>query len=464
MMHGPCGDLNPNNIYNQWVVPYNPYLLAKFNCHINVEIYSTVKAVKYLYKYIYKGHDRITFHINSNNNEKDIDEIQNFQSARWISPPEAIWRIYSFILNEKHPFVYTLQSHLENQQLITFKKTYKLNKIIDNDFTSRFMLTEYFNMNKTNENAKTLLYNQFPKHFVWNQRDKFWMPRKKGHVIGRIFTTNPSEGERYYLRLLLNHIRGATCFQDLRIINNVLTSSFRESALLRGFLKSDNNLTTCLEEASLYEMLYILRQLFVTILAFCEPNDPKKLWEKFQVAMFENYSQLNISSFDVTNKALQHLAYMLESMGKNINQYHLMNFRSKKLIALATASSRVAAAIMPGGRTAHSRFKLPLDIEGKATYSVSKQSGLAKLLQITKLIIWDEAPMTNKRAIEAVDIMLQDINDCNLLFGGKVIIFGGDFRQVLPVVPQATKEEVINASLVMSYLWPLFIKIQLSEI
>ena len=59
--------------------------------------------------------------------------------------------------------------------------------------------------------------------------------------------------------------------------------------------------------------------------------------------------------------------------------------------------------------------------------------------------------------------MLQDINESNLPFGGKIIIFGGDFRQVLPVVPRATKEEVINASLVMSYLWPSFIKIQLSE-
>ncbi|KAL5543450.1 hypothetical protein UlMin_007234 [Ulmus minor] len=558
MMHGPCRDLNPSNICmknngkckshypkkycsqtylannsypkykrrndnqtvkvrghyldNQWVFPYNPYLLAKFNCHINVEICSTVKAVKYLYKYIYKGHDRIAFHINSNNNEKDIDEIQNFQSARWISPPEAVWRIYSFILNENYPSVYTLQLHLENQQLIKFKKIDKLKRIIDNDFASRSMLTEYFNMNKTNEKAKTLLYNQFPEHFVWNQRDKFWIPRKKGHVIGRIVTTNPSEGERYYLRLLLNHIRGATCFQDLRIVNNVLTSSFRESALLRGLLKSDNNLTRCLEEASLYEMPYTLRRLFVTILAFCEPNDPKKLWEKFHIPMSKDYSQLNISPFDVTNKALQHLASMLESMGKkyksisfNLSCISTLNrkqkyaydlilnkilkneggsffidgpggtgktylyrallatVRSKKLIALATASSGVAAAIMPGGRTAHSRFKLPLDIEEKATCSVSKQSGLAKLLQTTKLIIWDKAPMINKRAIEAVDIMLQDINESNLPFGGKIIIFGRDFRQVLLVVPRATKEEVINASLVMSYLWPLFIKIQLSE-
>lgn len=109
MMHGPCGSKNPNNVCmqgsfmrrcrnnypkkwssrtthrdntyptyrrrndgktiivrgqeldNMWIVPYNPYLLAKFNYHINVEICSTVKAVKYIYKYIYKGHDKIHF-------------------------------------------------------------------------------------------------------------------------------------------------------------------------------------------------------------------------------------------------------------------------------------------------------------------------------------------------------------------------------------------------------------------
>ena len=43
---------------NRWVVPYNPFLLLKYNAHINVEICTTVSAVKYLYKYVYKGHDK----------------------------------------------------------------------------------------------------------------------------------------------------------------------------------------------------------------------------------------------------------------------------------------------------------------------------------------------------------------------------------------------------------------------
>ena len=106
--------------------------------------------------------------------------------------------------------------------------------------------------------------------------------KKKHYAIGRVITANPTEGERYYLRLLLNHIRGITSFEDLKTVNGVLTSSFRESALLHGLLKGDNNLTLCLQEASIYQMPYTLRRLFETILAYCEPDNPKKLWENFE--------------------------------------------------------------------------------------------------------------------------------------------------------------------------------------
>ena len=50
---------------NRWVVPYNLFLATKYDSHINVEICSTVKAVKYLYKYVYKGHDKIIYAIQS---------------------------------------------------------------------------------------------------------------------------------------------------------------------------------------------------------------------------------------------------------------------------------------------------------------------------------------------------------------------------------------------------------------
>ncbi len=43
---------------NRWVVPYNPYFTMRYKCHINVEVCSSITTVKYLYKYVYKGHDR----------------------------------------------------------------------------------------------------------------------------------------------------------------------------------------------------------------------------------------------------------------------------------------------------------------------------------------------------------------------------------------------------------------------
>jgi len=60
---------------NRLVVPYNPYLLAKFDSHMNVEIHSTIVVVKYLYNYVYKGNDRIAFHIVSQRSTNDINEI-----------------------------------------------------------------------------------------------------------------------------------------------------------------------------------------------------------------------------------------------------------------------------------------------------------------------------------------------------------------------------------------------------
>ena len=66
---------------NQWVVPYSPYLLLKYNCHINVEACISVRGVKYLYKYVFKGPDRsmVALHTNS---ADELDEVGYYQDMR----------------------------------------------------------------------------------------------------------------------------------------------------------------------------------------------------------------------------------------------------------------------------------------------------------------------------------------------------------------------------------------------
>ena len=80
-------------IDNRWVVPYNPYLLLKYDCHINVEICSSIKSVKYLYKYVYKGSDQVSVGVSTETNDNE-DEISKFANARWVCAPEALWRIF----------------------------------------------------------------------------------------------------------------------------------------------------------------------------------------------------------------------------------------------------------------------------------------------------------------------------------------------------------------------------------
>jgi len=84
--------------------------------------------------------------------------------------------------------------------------------------------------------------------------------------------------------------------------------------------------------------------------------------------------------------------------------------QSEKIV-VSIATSGVAASIMSGGRTTHSRFKIPLIIDNGAFCTFTKHSGTAKLLRASSLIIWDEASMTKRQSVEALDNSLHDIMD-----------------------------------------------------
>ncbi|XP_022860011.1 uncharacterized protein LOC111380627 [Olea europaea var. sylvestris] len=85
----------------------------------------------------------------------------------------------------------------------------------------------------------------------------------------------------------------------------------------------------------------------------------------------------------------------------------------------------------------------------------------AELIRQAALIIWDEAPMVKRATIEAVNRTFQDIMNNFEPFGSKVMVFGGYFRRVLPVVPRATRQQIVNESSVRSYLWEKMHKLHL---
>ncbi|KAI8540035.1 hypothetical protein RHMOL_Rhmol09G0230200 [Rhododendron molle] len=127
--------------------------------------------------------------------------------------------------------------------------------------------------------------------------------------------------------------------------------------------------------------------------------------------------------------------------------------RSLGHVVVSVASSGIASLLLVGGRTAHSTFSIPLDVLEDSFCSFSKQSLQAEMFRKTRLIIWDEVPMQHRYCVEAVDRTLQDICDNNKPFGGITVVLGGDFRQILPVIPKGVREQIVGASLRRSVLW-----------
>jgi hypothetical protein len=128
--------------------------------------------------------------------------------------------------------------------------------------------------------------------------------------------------------------------------------------------------------------------------------------------------------------------------------------RAHKKIMLSVASSGVASLLLLGGRTAHSRFRIPCDdLDETTTCNIKRGTMLSDLIQAASLIIWDEALMTHIIAFEALDRTLRDILLSKLPFGGKVVVLGGDIRQTLPVIEGGSRSEIINSAIVNSSLW-----------
>ncbi|XP_036340118.1 uncharacterized protein LOC118749422 [Rhagoletis pomonella] len=534
---------------NRWVVPYCPLLSKIFNAHINVEYCNSVKSIKYICKYVNKGSDMAIFGVAGDNRN---DEITQYQMGRYISSNEAVWRIMSFPMHERHPAVVHLAVHLENGQGVYFNVANLLERAAQPPATT---LTAFFKLCETDTFAITLLYSEVPQYYIWNVSSKKFQRRKQGtavhghpdifqtDAIGRIYTVHPNNVECFYLRLLLVNVNGPKSFQELRTVNGHLCETYREACQLLHLLEDDAHWDSTLHDASISAHPQQIRMLFAVILSTCMPSDPLELWNKYKhniaedilirmrhharnpdlLITLEMYNEALIIIEDmclrIANKTLVQLGmtapnrdmhdlfdrelqreqefnsndlrlFVQSNITKmNIQQKHvydtiiqaisnnagglyfldapggtgktfvisliLATIRSEQKIALALASSGIAATLLEGGRTAHSALKLPLNVQviETPTCNISRNSAMAKVLRLTSIILWDECTMANKKLLEAFNRTMQDLRGNQQLFGGALILLSGDFRQTLPVIPRSTPADEINACLKSSVLW-----------
>ncbi|UYV76088.1 hypothetical protein LAZ67_13002495 [Cordylochernes scorpioides] len=545
-------------IDNRWVVPYSPLLSKMFCAHINVENCSSVKAIKYICKYVNKGSDQAIINLRREGRGPDPqNEVRMYQCARYISSNEAVWRLLSFPLHQRHPAVIHLAVHLENGERIYFNQNTLAHRMRN---PPRTTLTAFFSLCQTDSFARTLLYPDVPQYYTWNSSAHEWRRRvqgklvegqpgvKRSDTIGRVYAVHVSNFECFCLRMLLHNIKGPTSFAYLKIVNGSQYETFRETCAALGLLENDNHWVVTMDEAVLCQAPTRVRKLFAILISTCTISNPQQLWITYRDEMASDilhryqlldssirYNDLqnnetlcNIEDrvVSICGKKLQELglgaprrnvvtnsdilrelAYDTAELEDNVasmlpkllpeqrrvfdavlakinlsqpiiifldapggtGKTFLLNLllamiRKEQNIAIAVASSGIAATLLAGGRTAHSVLKLPLTFaEGQtAVCNIRKNSDKASLLRSCKLLVWDECTMAHKIALEALDRTLQDIRDDPQPMGGLVVLLAGDFRQTLPVVTRGTPADELNACLKSSYLWSHIVKMHLT--
>ncbi|KAL7132065.1 hypothetical protein ABFS83_12G046200 [Erythranthe nasuta] len=252
--------------------------MKRYKAHINVESCNRLRSIKYLFKYVNKGNDRVTvsfYQDSANNNPQHQDEMKVYYDCRYISPCEAVWRIFSFDVYYKEPVVERLPIHLRNEQVVVFADDEPIESILDRRYIHQLKFVAWMLPNKRYPEAKSLTYAQFSTKFVWKQPRHEWSPRKKGFAVGMIHFVPPGSSEIYYLRILLNIAKGPSSYEELRTINNVSYPTFKDACYAIGLLDDDIEYIDGIGKASEWGTRNFLRRMFTILLLSNQISRPE---------------------------------------------------------------------------------------------------------------------------------------------------------------------------------------------
>ncbi|XP_043210441.1 uncharacterized protein LOC122375236 [Amphibalanus amphitrite] len=468
---GRPADRDRPRLDSRWVVPYNPFLLRAMKAHVNVEVIShSTSCVKYAVKYVQKGSDQSTYTVVTSE-EGELDEVAIYQHCRYLGSMEASWRLLDLPIHEHHPTVEQLDLHLsDDDRRLQFRNDANLEAVLQNQRASK--LTAFSQLCAADKFARTLLYTEKA-------------------IRKAVSTIDQDEARR-------------ACSAFRRRLERVRDA---DGGHIEGLLEDGEHWDRALAEATTSGYPNRLRLLFAIILteggATC---DPVRLWAAHQPAMSEDITHRQellraagrpcMSAEEIQHETLRRVGLCLQRLcGRTVGSFglpeppagpvaaeaepdfaldqqqaylaeneHLLTadqrvvydevVRSQGEVAVAVATSGIAACLLDGGTTAHYRFKIPLRLHADENVcGIAQRTPEAELLQACRLIVWDEAAMANRRALEAVDRTMRDLRDTDEEFGGIMTVLSGDWRQILPVVRYGCRAQVVDACLKSSPLW-----------
>ncbi|PNY08607.1 ATP-dependent DNA helicase PIF1 [Trifolium pratense] len=420
MMHGPCGKARPGcpcmvdnrrrdhgvsvlkneiRIDNRNVVPYNPKLIMKYKAHVNIEYCNKSNCIKYLFKYITKGVDRVTAALEVGDDET-VDEIKQYYDCRYLSPCESIWRTFRFDIHDRRPAVLRLTFHLRDERRVVYRDDSNLSSVLNRNSNKNSMFMAWMEANRCYSYGRSLTYAQFPNKFTYDSDDRVWRPRKSGTTIGRLTFVTPSTRELYYMSLLLNVQVGCQNFEDIRTVLGVVYDSYREACAELRLLANDRQFLDAIDELSFVGSGIYLRKVFVMMLLGGSMGDPLNVWtRKWKILcdglLYKHRRLLNKSDLVVSDENLQQLCLVEVEKYLRLNANELSYQSSDMLV---------------------------------------EHNCLFQNLNSEQLVAYH-------------DIINAVANN------GKTVVFGGDFRQILPVIPRGSRADIVHATINSSPLW-----------
>ncbi|RCV06252.1 hypothetical protein SETIT_1G148500v2 [Setaria italica] len=392
---------------NRYVVPYIMLLLKRYQAHINVEFCNQSSIAKYLCRYVMKGPDQanVTFR----RTEKRKASSSNTFLCRYICDKEAYWCIFGFELHHKIPAIERLAVHLPSMNMVPYATGANLASLIATPFLQNTTLTEWFVANRKYHVAREISYCDFPTRWTWDSSSRLWKPRGSGtYKIGRMDNVHPSPGENYYLSMLLLVARGAQCYEDVRTVNGSLYGTCWQPMAddIEYVLQKRMDCSSYFVPDSQLRGMVIdeLPELFskngVSITKYNLPSSAPNSGfgncliddeEAYDIATLVDqapllYSRLN----DCQQTAYDSIVRSVIGFGGTSKTF-LWNsiityVRSLGKIILAVASSGVASLLLPCSRTAHSRFKIPIDIDETTISNIKRGTILADLMKKHKVV------------------------------------------------------------------------------
>lgn len=339
---------NKRRVSNADVVAYSPILLLMFDAHINCEVVSSSqRAVKYIFKYIFKGYDVANLKV-MKDDVLHYDEVANFINSRYIAANEAHWRIVQYVLYGRSHTVIREALHLPNTELkeVVFEDGYDVVPEQEDDYMVS-MLTAFFKLckgpagiddmsNQSDEMVKArqlvaiarkCRYVDIPKHFIYDAPKRQWVERKanQDNVVSRMRDVSPYNQETFALRMLLLHVVGPTGFRDVRTWGGITYDTFVQCAQARNIIADDDCYYRAFDDYIALRTPHRLRDLFASMLLTGTIFNGQTWWAKYRDDLGADFKLKNpIPTADqVYEQVLQHLERIFLERSKRCANFGL---------------------------------------------------------------------------------------------------------------------------------------------